>query len=101
MRFTIPTAGFEGVYIARPRVIDPSGKVHHIWYSTEVEGEKPYAPTIYLGIHPGRDYMFGIYTITKIAYTSVVAIGTRIRGQLTSGHFRQIKMVQRIDSKRK
>ena len=50
LKFNIPTAGLEGVYLARPRVIDPAGTTHEIWYSPEVEGEKPYAPTIFLVI---------------------------------------------------
>ena len=57
MKFTIPVAGLEGVLIGRPRIIDPQGTMHEIWYLPEVEGEKPYAPTIFLGIHRGRQYV--------------------------------------------
>lgn len=57
MAFTIPVTGLEGVLIGRPRIIDPLGTVHEIWYLPEVEGEKPYAPTIFLGIHRGRQYV--------------------------------------------
>lgn len=57
MTFTIPVTGHEGVLVGRPRIIDPLGTIHEIWYLPEVEGEKPYAPTIFIGIHRGRRYV--------------------------------------------
>ena len=77
LKFTIPTDGLEGVYLARPRVIDPAGTAHEIWYSPEVEGEKPYAPTIFLGIHHGRDYvMESIRDSSAPVFTRASVVGS-------------------------
>ena len=77
MSFTIPTDGLEGVYLVRPRIIDPSGMAHHIWYLPEVDGEKPYSPTIFLGIHRGRDYvMESVTDSTTPEFTRLKVVGS-------------------------
>ncbi|MCE2439686.1 MAG: hypothetical protein J4F39_09695 [Candidatus Latescibacteria bacterium] len=82
MKFTIPVTGLVGVLIGRPRIIDPLGTVHEIWYLPEVEGEKPYAPTIFLGIHRGRQYVLESVadkTGPKFSRLRVVGNPNRIR----------------------
>ena len=82
LKFKIPTAGLEGVYLARPRVIDPAGTAHEIWYSPEVVGEKPYAPTIFLGIHHDRDYvMESIKDSSAPVFTHASVVGNPSRSR--------------------